>query len=567
MPGPRTRPERRLLAALLLAAVVLGGARGVSAGTNHWTSGGPAGRQATAVAVDPTVPGTLFAGTDDGVFASIDAGASWEPTGLNGASQRIDALLALPGSPTVLFASGDFAVRKSADGGHTWQAADEGFGARYVQALAADPDDPRTLYAGTTRPSGTLPSGVFKTTDGGRRWMATAIANSPVVSAVAVDPSDTRVVYAVDHFDVTRSDDGGATWSAIAPFRFRTAGPLIAVGSAAQSAVYVAVEGTIYRSTDRGRTWTGGNGGLAGAVTSLAADPAVHTTVYAGTDRGVFKSTDGGAHWASLMFPRPGERIDDLAVDAHDRRTLHAATAVGVFSLTQDAFFACDGDCDGDDRVAVDELVRGVRIAIGIAPLAACPSLDGNHGGDVSIDELVGAVAAALDGCLPAARVLDLAGFTRFELQRRRGYGFCPPLGLYAATITREASGRYALASDVLEEGVAGVDDCLPGVVGEVACAVVRPRPTRLLAAPEVDRLLTAFAAVLVHDQPDRICRDVIFDPCLINVLAWDDRQLVDFVCGAPRIDAVDRARIEALLDALARMAADATAASPAAPR
>jgi len=59
----------------------------------------------------------------------------------------------------------------------------------------------------------------------------------------------------------------------------------------------------------------------------------------------------------------------------------------------------CPGDCNGDATVTVDELVRGVNIALGAQPLANCPVFDRNGSGSVEINELVQAVNAALNGC------------------------------------------------------------------------------------------------------------------------------------------------------------------------
>jgi hypothetical protein len=59
----------------------------------------------------------------------------------------------------------------------------------------------------------------------------------------------------------------------------------------------------------------------------------------------------------------------------------------------------CDGDCDGDGATSVAELIRGVRIALGLAPLGECAAFDGDGDDQVTIAELVRAVAVALDGC------------------------------------------------------------------------------------------------------------------------------------------------------------------------
>jgi len=59
----------------------------------------------------------------------------------------------------------------------------------------------------------------------------------------------------------------------------------------------------------------------------------------------------------------------------------------------------CAGDCGGDGSVTIDELIRGVNIALGSTPLSNCPSFDANADGEVTIDELILAVNAALAGC------------------------------------------------------------------------------------------------------------------------------------------------------------------------
>ncbi|MFN8641335.1 MAG: hypothetical protein U0802_06635 [Candidatus Binatia bacterium] len=59
----------------------------------------------------------------------------------------------------------------------------------------------------------------------------------------------------------------------------------------------------------------------------------------------------------------------------------------------------CPGDCSGDGAVRVEELIVGVRIALGESAVAACPVADANGDGAVTVDELVRAVTSALSGC------------------------------------------------------------------------------------------------------------------------------------------------------------------------
>lgn len=59
----------------------------------------------------------------------------------------------------------------------------------------------------------------------------------------------------------------------------------------------------------------------------------------------------------------------------------------------------CEGDCNGSGEVTIDELIRGVSIALGNATIDTCPSFDRNHDLAVSVDELVRAVLQALNSC------------------------------------------------------------------------------------------------------------------------------------------------------------------------
>jgi hypothetical protein len=75
---------------------------------------------------------------------------------------------------------------------------------------------------------------------------------------------------------------------------------------------------------------------------------------------------------------------------------------LAVFSATLLAFSsagACPGDCGEDYAVTVEELVRGVNIALGLRPVSSCPAADADGNGAVTVAELVQAVNASLFGC------------------------------------------------------------------------------------------------------------------------------------------------------------------------
>jgi hypothetical protein len=59
----------------------------------------------------------------------------------------------------------------------------------------------------------------------------------------------------------------------------------------------------------------------------------------------------------------------------------------------------CGGDCDGDHRVTVAELVRGVRCALGGESAETCEPSDADGDGHMTISDLLTAVNNALHGC------------------------------------------------------------------------------------------------------------------------------------------------------------------------
>ncbi len=60
---------------------------------------------------------------------------------------------------------------------------------------------------------------------------------------------------------------------------------------------------------------------------------------------------------------------------------------------------ACVGDCNGSGEVTVDEVIKGVNIALDNAPLDTCPEFDLDGNGEVAVTELIIAVNNVLDGC------------------------------------------------------------------------------------------------------------------------------------------------------------------------
>jgi len=97
------------------------------------------------------------------------------------------------------------------------------------------------------------------------------------------------------------------------------------------------------------------------------------------------------------------------------RITVTRAAGEGSYQLTATTFRAptnaCAGDCGGNRKVTLNEIITLVNIALGRDDVSACWAGDANGNGTITIDEIVRAVNAALTGCgveLEEAAVAEL---------------------------------------------------------------------------------------------------------------------------------------------------------------
>jgi len=353
----------RLLAGLLLLACLL--ASNAEAGQNRWTPFGIGGGTVFSLAVDPTVPGVVYAAAlSGGIYRSADAGRTWQWRGVATTSlvvlwtdvivsptdpQRLyataregvlattgrlytssdggahwqelfhlpdaglDAVAASPNG-TLLVASEESEVYRSVDGGQTWNLAlDPEIGSLNNPRLAFDPLAPETAYVGAL-------GGLWQSTDSGATWrkIETLAGGEPVegVSELAFPGTRPGFFYVLMSGRLFRSEDGGLTWSGGAPV---TGARDIAVDPADPQTVY-AVGLLGFVSHDGGDTAAEVPFPSLGPLDvrfAIAASPAAPATLYVATDEGVVVSADAGEHWTlgeqRGMSSRHFEPFDFLA--------------------------------------------------------------------------------------------------------------------------------------------------------------------------------------------------------------------------------------------------------------
>jgi len=270
-------------------------------GATSWRHIGPAsfGGRIDDIEAVPDDPRIIFVGTaSGGIFRSRNNGVTWDPVfDTYGTALSIGDIAIAPSDPNIIWAGtgeansrqsstwGD-GVYRSLDGGTTWQH----MGLRETQTIGRiviDPRDANTVFAAA---AGHLwgpneQRGLYRTKDAGKSWQKIlGVDENTGVVDVAMD-RDGRTLFAASYQRRRRA------WG------FAGGGP----GSA------------LWRSLDGGDTWErltnglpGGNTGRIGIDISKS-DPNIVFAVIENKNGGVFRSTDRGTTWTrqSPIDPRP----------------------------------------------------------------------------------------------------------------------------------------------------------------------------------------------------------------------------------------------------------------------
>jgi photosystem II stability/assembly factor-like uncharacterized protein len=234
-----------------------------------------------------------------------------------------------------------------------WRCIGPHRGGRVV-AVAGDPADPMTFYFGAAA------GGVWKTIDGGTYWqnVSDGFFKTAAVGALAVSDADPNVVYAGMGECCIRGD--------------------------------VSHGDGVYRSTDKGKTWT--HLGLSDTrhIARIRVHPRDPDLVYVAAlghtfgpnpERGVFRSRNGGKQWERILFRSDDAGAIDLSMDPTNPRVLYAAIWEArrtPWSLTSGGpgsglFKTADG---GDTWTEITDnpgLPKGIKGRIGVAISPARP--------------------------------------------------------------------------------------------------------------------------------------------------------------------------------------------------
>lgn len=201
---------------------------------------------------------------------------------------RAEAAAGIPGDPnTYYFGAAAGGVWKTTNGGQTWTPIFDHEPIASIGAIAIAPSNHDVIYVGTgeqcLRNDISFGDGVYKSTDAGKTWTNIGLRDTRHIAKIIVNPNDPANVYvaAIGHAfgpneerGVFHSTDGGATWKKILYIDDKT-GATDLVADPNNPEIMFAAMYEVRRTA--------------------------YSMISGGPGSGLYKTEDGGAHWAHLQ--------------------------------------------------------------------------------------------------------------------------------------------------------------------------------------------------------------------------------------------------------------------------
>jgi photosystem II stability/assembly factor-like uncharacterized protein len=330
------------------------GAYRLNVDSGQWQrmSGGlPADVEVRSIVTQPGAPNIVYAGSQNGLYRSTDAGDTWKHLPLPGEERVVWSILIHPkDTNTILVGTEGTTIYRSTDGGASFSefnvplprgAVKMNFPIRVLR-LVVDPNAPDEIYAALEV------AGLVRSLDGGKTWEGcndsllkhteqprykskigsdTDTEGMMDSHALVASPRHRGTLFLANRMGLFKSRDKASTWQDVEVGRFSplTYARDVQVSPHDQTTMYAALSvaavsdaGSLYRSEDAGETWKRFDHDVSinSTLMTVSASRSSNQRVYCAARRGqVFGTEDGGKSWQSYQLPDGAQGIYSLAVN------------------------------------------------------------------------------------------------------------------------------------------------------------------------------------------------------------------------------------------------------------
>jgi photosystem II stability/assembly factor-like uncharacterized protein len=283
----------------------------------------------------PICPDTIFAGTVEGMYRSLDGGDSWNL--MHPPGYWYNPIMDIQNHPvhdSLVFAVGTLMQVKSTDYGDTW--TELGFEWLASVAIKVDPLRPDSIYMATQSAPHRL--SLFRSEDLGETWYPwhNDLDTSLLAYDFDIDPVNSDIQYLSGHSDMELTDvclqktmDTGLHWFDITPPNLITPWIVsLTISPLDHNTLYACTESNgILKSQDGGTTWMEINSGLDSKTVFSVTVDSITGHLYLGTlYDGLFKSTDEGDSWQKISENINDSECLQISVNIRDPDSVYVAT-------------------------------------------------------------------------------------------------------------------------------------------------------------------------------------------------------------------------------------------------
>ena len=235
----------------------------------------------------------IFAGTDDGVFRSLDIGSTWKRVDFYLSLSRITAFSINRSNNYLVAGTYGDGVFISTDNGETWKSTS----LKKPNLTDIGINSVGVIYVGYGVTTGSQ-GGVWRSSDNGLNWSPTNLQNQPI-RPLAINSKDHIFAgtSSLGRGKIFKSIDGGDSWTEGNLPNKEIKSLAINMSDHIFAGIF---ETGVYRSTDDGANWVPVNSTIENITVDVLGVNPVNSSLFASTGNGVYRSTNNGDVWENI---------------------------------------------------------------------------------------------------------------------------------------------------------------------------------------------------------------------------------------------------------------------------
>ena len=273
-------------------------------------------------------------------YVESDDPSSWSYAGPVNIEGRITTVAIHPTDPQTVYAgTANGGLWKSNDFCQNWSSVFDDQNTSSVGAVAIDPVNPEIIYCGTGEPNSLRSyypgTGIYKSTNGGANWIFSGLDSSYTIGNISINPLNSQEIYVAaggwtrrknPQRGIYKSTNGGMSWERNFYLSDSVGAVDVKVDPQNPNKVFAAMWerqrredyikyggrfSGMYVSTNSGDSWSQVSGGFPVNDATMGrisfdisiSDPQIIyalTAYTSGASRGLYKSTNGGQNWINI---------------------------------------------------------------------------------------------------------------------------------------------------------------------------------------------------------------------------------------------------------------------------